>query len=134
MIEPKYDLVEKAGGGEARYVGLVATRYAKPSSGAARVVVHVLPQMLDYVADPAALRTLKAGLSLGEARAAGLALVIQRAAAELAEMAAQRAPHAPMAPMSRLDGVLGGGVVVSDAAQEAIARAATAAAGAALVG
>lgn len=117
MIEPKYDLVEKAGGGEARYVGLVATRFNKPLGGAARVVVHVLPQMLDYVADPAALKILQPGLSLHEARAAGLALVIQRAAADLAWIATQRSVQAPLGSRESV----------------ASARAATATAGAAQV-
>lgn len=85
--EQKYDLVEKASG-EARYVALVATRYRKPGGGSERVIAHVLPQMLDYVCDPAHLRTLRAGMTLREARAAGLAVVIQRASIELGEMVA----------------------------------------------
>ena len=100
--EQKYDLVEKASG-EARYVALVATRYRKPGGGSARVVAHVLPQMLDYVCDPAHLRTRRSGLTLREARAAGLVLVIQRATAELGEMAGMPVPiGAAPAPMPGL--------------------------------
>lgn len=51
------------------------------------MVVHVLPQMLDYVGDPASLRTLKSGLTLHDGRVAGLALVMQRATEELAQLA-----------------------------------------------
>ncbi len=92
MAERIFNLVEKTTG-EARYVGLVDVSF-RALWGDDLAVVHVMPQGFQLIARSDELRVLARDLGETRARAAGLALTIQRATDDMALLVAGPHPEA----------------------------------------